>query len=81
MQFTIAGKKSFIEKCQEYICENTNLPKTAINRSKDGFSVSLHYSGINSVIKILNYLYTGSKIYLKRKHDKYMNLVSRQSNL
>jgi hypothetical protein len=81
VQFTIAGKKSFIEKCQEYICENTNLPKTAINRSKDGFSVSLHYSGINSVIKILNYLYTGSKIYLKRKHDKYMNLVSRQSNL
>lgn len=81
VQFTLTGRDEFIKKCQEYLCNFANIPKTALNRTEDSSTVSLHYSGINSVIKILNYIYGNSTIYMKRKYDKYLNLVSRQSNL
>lgn len=81
VQFTVTGRKEFIEKYQEYLCEATGVTKTLLNKSKTNFAVSLHYNGTNVVTKILNYLYDGSTIHMKRKHDKYLNLVSRQRDL
>lgn len=80
-QFTLTGRDKFIKKCQEHLCNSVNITKTALNKSKNSSTASLHYNGINSVLKILNYIYSNSTIYMKRKYDKYLNLVSRQSNL
>lgn len=81
VQFTITGREEFVKDYQNHLCEAIQLNKTALNKMKTNFAVSLHYNGINTVTRILNYLYEGSTIYMKRKYDKFLNLVSRQRNL
>lgn len=81
VQFTITGREEFVREYQNHLCEAIQLNKTALNRVKTNFAVSLHYNGINTVTRILNYLYEGSTIYMRRKYDKFLNLVSRQRNL
>ena len=70
-QATITGKYEFIEKCEKIISENTEIPLGKIQRFKNNFAVSIHYSGKYQVTKLLNYLYKNATIYLQRKYDIY----------
>ena len=80
-QLTIAGKEDVILKMQDYIIKETGISKTKLEYPKNNFAKIVHYAGRKVVTKILNYLYKNATIYLKRKHDKYLELVTRQSNL
>lgn len=42
-----------------------------IQKFKNNFAVSIHYSGKHQVTKLLNYLYNNATIYLQRKYDIY----------
>lgn len=80
-QFNIVGKKEVISVMQDKIVNATKLRKLPLRVRKDSFVQLMHYGGFNNVLKIMNYLYKDATIYLKRKHDKYLSMVSRQSNL
>lgn len=80
-QLTIVGKEDFILEIQKYIVEKAGVNKNKLEHPKNNFAKVLHYSGRKVVTKILNYLYKDATIFLKRKHDKYLELVTRQSNL
>ena len=80
-QFTITGKYDVLLEMQNRIVSSTGITRTAIQARKDSFAHTMHYGGFNNVLKIMNYLYKDATVYLKRKHDKYLSMVSRQSNL
>lgn len=80
-QLTITGRKGFLLKVQKIIMKETGVFQTKLEEPKNNFAKVIHYGGSQTVLKILNYLYKDATIYLKRKHDKYLGLVTRQSNL
>lgn len=80
-QFSIVGKESVLLKMQDKIIFSTGVKRVPIRVREGSFAQTLHYGGFNVVLKIMNYLYKDATIYLKRKHDKYLSMVSRQSNL
>lgn len=75
-QFTVAGRKEFIEQYQNILCKTIDITKTKINNFKNNFAVALHYSGKNNVIKIMNYLYKDCTIYMNRKYNKFKSCIS-----
>lgn len=80
-QFNIVGMQHVLQKMQEIICENAQVAKTTIAKHKNDKAVTIHWSGYGVVLKILNFLYKDATIYLQRKYEKYMYMVTRQSNL
>lgn len=80
-QLTITGKEDVVLEMQNYIVKEAGVNRTKIEHPKNNFAKVVHYGGRIVVTKILNYLYKDATIYLKRKHDKYLELVTRQSNL
>lgn len=74
-QFNIVGRKEFIAIVKKHICKNTGVKNTTFNTTKNSYAQAIHWSGKNVVTKILNYLYKDATIYLKRKHDKYLELI------
>ena len=71
-QFTIAGRESVLLKIQEILILNTGVSRLPLKKSKSDAIKILHYSGNNTVSKIMDYLYKDATIYLKRKHDLYI---------
>lgn len=80
-QLTITGREEFILCLQDWLVKETGINKIKLESPVNNFAKVLHYGGKIVVSKILNYLYKDATIYLKRKHDKYINMVVRQSNL
>ena len=80
-QFTLTGRKEFLEIVQQHLINNVGVSKTLLNKHRSNFAQSIHYNGFNVVSRILDYLYKNATIFLKRKHDKYLQIVVRQSNL
>lgn len=74
-QFNITGKVEVIQVIQNYLCNACQITKTTIAGSSKNFAKRIHWAGKNVVTKIMNYLYQNSTIYLKRKHDKYLELI------
>lgn len=70
-QANITGRYEFIQECEKIISKNTNIPLGKIQKFKNNFAVSIHYSGKYQVTKLLNYLYNNATIYLQRKYDIY----------
>lgn len=80
-QFTVVGRKEFLEKLQSKLVVNAGVVQNPLKVKGNNFAQTIHYGGFNVVLRILNYLYKDATIYLKRKHDKYLQMVVRQSNL
>lgn len=80
-QLTITGRKEFLLKVQEWLTKKAGVNKTKLEEPVNNFAKILRYSGRLMVSKILNYLYENATIFLKRKYDKYQQIVVRQSNL
>lgn len=80
-QLTIAGKKEFLQNIQNWLVKEAGVNNIRLEIPKNNFAKVLHYGGRINATKILNYLYKDATIYLKRKHDIYLNMVTRQSNL
>lgn len=80
-QFTIVGREAFVTALQEVLINGAGVKKTTIEHPKKNYAKIIHYDGYYNVLKILNYIYKDATIFLKRKHDKYLEMVTRQSNL
>ena len=80
-QLTITGKEDVMLEMQKHIIEATGVSKTKLGHPKNNFAKVVHYGGRKVVTKILDYLYKDATIFLERKHNKYLELVTRQSNL
>lgn len=80
-QLTITGREEFILCLQKWLIKETGVTKTKLEAPANNFARVLHYGGRIAVFKILNYLYKDATIFLKRKHDKYIDMVVRQGNL
>lgn len=74
VQFTICGRKEFLEVLQNKIVENTKIHKNTLKSVSNNFAQRIHYSGRNVVKRIMDYLYKDATVYMKRKHDKYLEL-------
>lgn len=70
-QLTFTGNLDPLVRLREIFSENLDTTKVSIKLRKN-LSYTLHYSGRKVCYKILDWLYQNSTVYLKRKHDKYL---------
>lgn len=73
-QFTITGRKEFLEVVNNILTQNTGINKLQLKSLPRTFAQALHYGGRNVVMKLLDYIYKDSSIYLQRKYLKYQQL-------
>ena len=74
--FTITGTKEMIFSISNIFRKECDV-NCYINqryKERDNNNYSLNLCGNKVVIRVLNWLYTDSTIYLNRKHDKYLKL-------
>ena len=77
MFFTV--EESLGIKIQEILMQNCQLNKTSLRKYEDkgyGSLVTLTYGGRLQLIKIFNYLYEDAKIFLPRKHERFMEEIA-----
>lgn len=74
-QFNIVGRKDVLSKIQEILCSELNIARTTL--SERGYSSVgvIHWSGRKVVTKIMNFLYQDATIFMKRKYNKYLELI------
>ena len=71
--FCIEGNKQFISVLQSRLTK-IGLPYNSINYS--GKSISrVRYGGINQLVKIYDYLYKDTKLFLKRKKELFEDII------
>lgn len=71
-QLNFVGKESVVLKIQDIICKNTNVKVTKLRVRSGNFAKVISWNGKNVCKSILDYIYSNSTIYLKRKHDIYL---------
>lgn len=69
--FGICGKKEFLLDIQLRMIDYVGLNKTKIIKTKSIHA--LRYGGRKQVLRILNWLYNDSTIYLDRKYQRYVS--------
>ena len=69
-QFCLYGLETMLLPIQNILVKELNLVPTKLAISKK--IKTLHYTGKQVVSKIMTYLYKDATIYLKRKHDTYL---------
>ena len=67
--FSVIGTNAFLKEYQSKLIKELGLNKTKF--SKCGQAFTLRYGGNIQIIKIRNFLYKNSSIYLERKHSKF----------
>lgn len=77
-QFSIIGDYDFLYNIQTILIENCKINRTKLldYPHKNADIYDLVYGGKNNCKKIYLYLYTNANIFLKRKHDKFITLIS-----
>lgn len=70
----IIGTEMFLNKIQDILVYNCNITKTKLHKSHPTEITRISYKGNKSIIKIRDYLYNNSTIYIKYKHDKIFNI-------
>ena len=84
LNVTFGGCEELLMFIDNFLVENNviNLARNSSqkrkfyqrHKEKDGSWRSLSYAGVSQGMKILNYLYKNSPIYLDRKYQKYLSL-------
>lgn len=75
-KFTITGSFKFISYLQNLLSEELKFKKTNLNFRKNHNKVAtLEYSGRLQIEKFYNYIYNNSKLYLKRKKEKFEKII------
>lgn len=76
-RFSLVGTESFLTSLQSIITSELGITKTMLykpsNTVKNNIAV-LSYCGLNDCIKIQEYLYNNSTIYMERKYNKFNSL-------
>ena len=78
-QFNIVGTEAIMERIKDILIEEVGITRTTTKHYSK--AVTIHWAGKGVVTKILNYLYKNATIYMQRKYNKYLYIVTRQSNL
>ena len=74
--FSIVGTKEFINKFVEILRKNVDISK-AEYYAETGKALEWHHASKKDCIKIYNYLYKDSTIYLERKRNKFLKLFDK----
>jgi hypothetical protein len=76
-KFDICGTNDILEKIQKVLMENIdNLSKTKIIDLKNNNANDLVYGGRNNIKNIFNWLYNNANIYLERKYNKFIEILT-----
>lgn len=78
--FIISGTKLFLEKYTDILYDKTNITKTR-SWGMDGKAHHWRKGGKQNIIKLYNFLYKDSTIFLKRKKDKFLFLIDLPSTV
>ena len=70
----IVGTKSFLESINEILGTNVKLIKRYKNRDVDNYTITI--CGNSQLKRVLGKLYYNSTVHMKRKHDKYLELLN-----
>lgn len=85
MCLQIYTNEKLIDFIQEHFVEvGLRVGKTKTikrHKDRDGSSTGLNISGTNQAVRILEYLYEGSNIYLDRKYEKFLEMQEARRNL
>ena len=76
VKFQITGNLNFIDKLQDKFIELFNFKKNKLNTSKSKFYVTMEYSGRKQIKTIYDYFYTDSSFYIKRKKEKFEEIIN-----
>lgn len=77
LEFSITGTEELLLHIQEILMVECELLKTKLDNrfpERNNNIRSLRYSGREQIIKIMEYMYKDSSIFLQRKHDIFMRL-------
>lgn len=75
-RFRLCGTSSFLNSVLKYIdFEKSKLCKRHKDRDNDNYDIDI--GGNRNVLKIMNFIYDGATIFLERKYNVYLNLLSR----
>jgi len=80
--FQIVGTREMLEGIQLQLIKYLNLKKTKLTKNTPGNAnhYALRYRGRFQTIRIFDWLYLNQKHYLKRKHNRYLD-IKRRLNL
>ncbi len=74
--FKIVGNVELLNEIQNILIKNCNLSKTTLsvcNKGKNNI-VALQYGGNKTCLKIYNYLYNNSSLFMERKYKKFKQI-------
>jgi intein-encoded DNA endonuclease-like protein len=76
VHISILGNIQFITALQNHFIKILNVNEVKLHqRFKHSECYTLSYHGLNLPLKVLNYLYKDSTIYLDRKYKKYLSIL------
>lgn len=71
----ILGTPEFLKSMQKIICTECNVKETKLHNVNHVSGLTrISHRGVKSLIKIREYLYNNSTIYLTYKHDRFYNI-------
>jgi hypothetical protein len=73
--FTITGTYDLLKGIQEVLVNYLELKRTNICHRKNT-TYQLSYAGIKNINSLFNWLYKDQSIYLKRKYDKFVEILN-----
>ena len=68
------SRLEMMQSIQDVLVENTNITKTKISKQRNIYMMI--YAGKQNFIKITDYLYNNSNIYLNRKFNLYYSTLT-----
>lgn len=74
IQFSVVGTESFLTKVQTLFVKDAGVRLTKLHKDKrnpNHTTNAIVYGGRNNLSKLYKYMYSGSSISLRRKHDKF----------
>lgn len=75
-RFRLCGTSSFLNSVLKYIdFEKSKLCKRHKDRNNDNYDIDI--GGNRNVLKIMNFIYDNATIFLERKYNIYLKLLSR----
>jgi intein-encoded DNA endonuclease-like protein len=78
-QFGFTGNKSLLSKIQNILIEIIGVSETNIHERQQNCCI-LQYGGNNNLMKIYNYMYNNSTIWLERKRIKFEEILETKIN-
>jgi hypothetical protein len=78
INWSLFGRKVFLEFIQNLLIKELNLSKTKILERETLYV--LKYNGYNNLTLLYNWFYSGATIWLGRKKDKFDNVLTDRAN-